>query len=71
MSSDPKWPEALGFSMAPFGYTVSVQRTKLTEDSVTYSCRREGCKFDVSLDPRDMNVEQAKQMMRWHVDQSH
>lgn len=80
MTNEEAWPERIGFSMAPFGYSTHAKRTEISETSVTYKCdeRHEGkpgetgfCQFQVSVDPRDMALDFVKGLMRQHVDQAH
>jgi hypothetical protein len=70
-----KWPEEIGFSMAPFGYSTRAKLIEQTETAVTYKCgqreKNEWCKFSVSIDPRDMTLDAVKILMRQHMDQSH
>jgi hypothetical protein len=69
-----EWPTEFGFSMAPFGYTVTVLRTALLPYRVEYTCRREGCArepFICAFDPRDCSIEAARDLVRLHVDQEH
>lgn len=70
MDPDVKgWPDSIRYSMAPFGYVVDATKTEHTETSVTYKCN--DCDFQVSVDPRDMIVQNASMLMRMHMDQSH
>jgi hypothetical protein len=63
------WPKEISFSMAPFGYCTHADRTSLTETAAAYDCRH--CPFKVSVDPRDMTLDNVKHLMRAHVDESH
>lgn len=66
-----EWPNGIQFSMAPWGYTVIVNRVADTPmGSVKYSCRFERCTHDFVF-PADSSIEAAAQAMRKHVDEKH
>lgn len=66
-----EWPSGIQFSMAPFGYTVTVHRVADTEaGSVKYSCWYDRCKQNFIF-PADSSLESAQKVMRQHVDEKH
>ena len=72
---DNLWPEELGFSMAPWGYTTHAKKISHDETSVVYQCNQaehsKFCTFKISVDPRDMTVQFVKELMYQHMDQTH
>lgn len=69
MVDGKQWPDSFQYSMAPFGYTVTVSKIRQNSESVVYKCNN--CEFKSSFDPRDMVDEFARRLFRLHVDQSH
>ena len=65
------WPTGFQFSMAPWGYTVIIDRVPDTSmGSVRYKCHYDRCTQDFIF-PLDSSQESAQQVMRKHVDEKH
>lgn len=65
----PKWPRAVAFSMAPFGYVVGV--TKVLDHDLTVEYRCDKCPFQVGFDKESGTYASFREIFRKHVDDAH
>jgi hypothetical protein len=69
------WPETLGFSMAPWGYTIDIKRNTLTiYNKVEYVCLREECGSNptfFTFDPYLDSLDFARDKIYKHLAEKH